>query len=101
MEEWLEKVIEHINIFLIVWYSAGIAFILIVADWTKVLFPSFSEGMITVAIKAVGDITTLTFFVVLIPVGAIFVKVLLTFLYFIFDALQMVVEYRKQEQENE
>lgn len=97
VEEWLENVIENINPFLILCYVAGIALTLIVADWLGVVFPAFSEGMITLATRAAGEIVTLTFFVVLISVGAIFVNVLLGLLYFVCDALQMVVEYRKQE----
>ena len=99
VEKWLEKTIEHINIFLAVNYVAGIAFLLIVANHTKVLFPSFSEGIIIGATRAAGELVTLTFFVALIPIGALTLKVLLSLLYLGFDMLQMVIEYRKQGEE--
>ena len=99
LEKWLEETVEHINIFIIFNYVTGIAFLLIVANHTKTLFPSFSEGIIIAATRAAGEIVTLTFFVALIPIGALTLRALLSVLYFGLDTLQMIVEYRKQDQE--
>lgn len=101
LEKYLEQGVKQINIFLMVFYVAGIAAVLIIADWTSEILPSFSDGITASAIMATEYLVPFTLIVVIIPIGAIFLRVLLEFMYFGSDALQMVIEYRKERKEDE